>query len=803
MRHFRISLIKMRPFYTTIALFCVISSLLAQSSSKINGTVTDKSSERLSFATVALYSADSTFLRGTVTNDEGQFSISTQGAASGYLIIKNVGYNDQTISIPEQINATIDLGTVSLSHSTTRLSEVTISGNIGVTEIAPTKVVYSTSDLVSQRGGTAGDILKNMPSVTMGGAPGHNRDVRFRGLGNGYTKVLINGRSTGITGNNRETVLDQIPANAIERIEILSNPTAEYTSDGLNGIINIVLKQSADFGPHGSAGVFIDSENGYSGTFSGSMKAEKWDVYGNYDRLIRNLDKTKEVEKTNFKNGVVDTYQREGELEERVFTNDNAKVGARFRPTAKTSIGAEFLYGKQIEDKDKTKNTHILKADSTFKDAQKQIEKEYKDNYYTEYYSEVKHSFNNRSMISLSGQFTNSVQAKDKKASTTKLNAAGEPTAANPALQREDEVMEDNNYFVRADYVLPIRSALLKTGYSYNKLGRSIVKDIEKFDYATSTWVPTSSAPNDFDISEKTQSLYASYEINVSRKIKGIFGTRAENTHLQSIGQDQAVTVNSNYWKVLPNVNFIVNFDSTQYMTLSFSERLRRPGFQDLNPFEDVSDPAKVKLGNPSLNPESAWAYEIGYLKNFSKFNAGVNVFYRDISNLIQKQLTEVTNEEGNNIQYEQPVNLSSAYLAGVEFMVGAQPFKWWQLNVSYSQFDSEIRDKAFDGDAIKDQVKWVGKAISDFSLPYNIHLQAIVNYLGPKPGAQESEEKVFFTDMGIQKGIGKRGQLSLRLTDVFNSLDKHKHSVTDKSVSDEWERSQTQVWNIGFIYKF
>lgn len=792
----------MKLFSPVLVLCCTFSCLLAQTPFKIVGTVTDRSSDRLGFATVALYGPDSTFLRGTVTNDEGQFSISAQGAASGYLIIKNVGFNDQRISIPAQVSKSIELGTVSLYHSTTKLSEVTISGDIGVTEIAPTKVVYATSDLVSQRGGTAGDILKNMPSVTMGGAPGHNRDVRFRGLGNGYTNVLINGRRTGITGNNRETVLDQIPVSAIERIEILSNPTAEYTSDGLNGIINIVLKQSADFGPHGSAGIFIDNENGYSGTLSGSIKGEKWDVYGNYDRLVRNLDKTKDVEKTNFKNSAVDTYQREDELEERVFTNDNVKVGARFRPTPKTSIGAEFLYGKQIEDKDKTKNTHILKSDSTFKDAQEQAEKEYKNNYYTEYYTEVKHSFDNRSMLSVSGQFTNAVQDKDKSSTTTKFNAAGEPTAANPALQQEDEVMEDNNYFVRADYVLPVGAAVLKTGYSFNKLGRSILKDVERFDHNTSEWLPASAAPNDFEIAEKTQSLYASYEVNVSKKIKGVFGTRAENTHLRSIGQDQAVTVNSHYWKVLPNVNFIINFDSSQYMTLSFSERLRRPGFQDLNPFEDTSDPAKVKLGNPSLNPESAWAYEIGYLKNFKRFNAGVNVFYRDISNLIQKQLTEITNEEGNNIQYEQPVNLSSAYLAGVEFMVGAQPFKWWQLNVSYSQFDSEIRDEAFDGDAIKDQVKWVGKVISDFSLPYNIRFQAIANYLGPKPGTEESEEKVFFVDMGVQKSIAKRGQLSLRLTDVLNSLDKHKHSVTDKSVSDEWERSQTRIWNIGFIYK-
>lgn len=792
----------MRCLYILLCLFCAFSGIQAQNSHKINGTVIDQSDERLGFATVALYGADSTFLRGTVTNEEGQFSLSAQNAASGYIVIRNVGFTDQQIALPAQISGNVALGAVSLTASTTRLSEVTISGEIGVTEIAPTKVVYTTSDLVSQRGGTAGDILKNMPSVTMGGAPGHNRDVRFRGLGNGYTKVLINGRSTGITGNNRETVLDQIPANAIERIEILSNPTAEYTSDGLNGIINIVFKQSSDFGSNGSMGLFLDSEQGYSGTFSGSMKEEKWDLYGNYDRLVRNLDKTKDVEKTNLKNGSVDAYQREHELEERVFTNDNVKIGARFRPTPHTSIVTEFLYGRQIEDKDKIKNSHTLKADSTFKDAQTQVEKEYKDNNYFEYFTELRHSFTNSSILSVSGQFTTSLQDKDKDATTTKLNVAGEPTGANPTLQREDEVMKDRNYFVRADYVIPIRSSLLKTGYNFNQLGRTINKDVVRYDYANDVWTPTSAAPNDFEITEQTQALYASYEVNLLKKVKGIFGTRMEHTNLNSISLTEANKIKSNYWLVLPNINLVVNFDSTQYMTISFSERVRRPGFQDLNPFEDASDPAKIKLGNPSLSPETAWAYEIGYLKNFKRFNAGANVFYRDISNLIQKRLTEVTNEEGNNILYEQPVNLSSAYLAGVEFMVGAQPFKGWQLNISYSHFDSKIRDTEFDGDAIKDQVKWVGKVISDFYLPHNIRVQAIANYLGPKPGTQESEERVFFADMGVQKDVGKKGQLSLRLTDVFNSLDKHKRNVTDKSISDEWEHSQTQVWNLGFIYK-
>jgi outer membrane receptor protein involved in Fe transport len=362
--------------------------------------------------------------------------------------------------------------------------------------------------------------------------------------------------------------------------------------------------------------------------------------------------------------------------------------------------------------------------------------------------------------------------------------------------------MKDMNYFVRADYILPIRSSLLKAGYNLGHLGRTINKSVEKFDYTNQVWLPASTAPNDFEITEQTQAFYTSYEINLSRKIKGIFGARAEHTNLNSISLEESNNIKSDYWLVLPNVNFVVNFDSTQYMTVSFSERVRRPGFQDLNPFEDTSDPAKVKLGNPLLKPETAFAYEIGYLKNFSKFNAGVNIFYRDISNLIQKRLTEVTDENGNNIQYEQPVNLSSAFLGGVEFMVGAQPFKWWQLNISYSHFDSEINDPEFDGDAIKDQVKWVGKIISDFNLPYRIRVQAIANYLGPKPGAQESEEEVFFADMGVQKDLGKRGQLSLRLSDVFNSLDKHKHNVTDKSISDEWERSQTQVWNIGFIYR-
>jgi outer membrane receptor for ferrienterochelin and colicin len=218
-----------------------------------------------------------------------------------------------------------------------------------------------------------------------------------------------------------------------------------------------------------------------------------------------------------------------------------------------------------------------------------------------------------------------------------------------------------------------------------------------------------------------------------------------------------------------------------------------------MNPFIDTNDPLKIKIGNPALKPEMAWIYEIGYMKNFKSFNAGVNIFYRDINDVIQKVIS--TNADG--IFVERPQNFSSAYLAGIELITAIRITNWWQLNGAYSQFDSKVTDSSFDGDALKDQVKWTAKILTDFSFPYEIHLQIAGSYLGPKPSSLQYEDKIFSVDAGLTKAIEGFGQITLRVADLFDTLKKVKNNRAGLSTSREVENTTGRIVTLTTTWSF
>jgi outer membrane receptor for ferrienterochelin and colicin len=686
--------------------------------------------------------------------------------------------------------------TVSKIHS---LSEVVISANIGATSIEPGKITYKVSELASQNGGTAGDILKGMPSVAMGGSPNHNRDIRFRGLGNGYSMVLINGRNTGITGNNRETVLDQIPASSIDYIEIISSPGAEYQSDGINGIINIVLKKNRTVGLHGAVSFMADNVEGYNGSIALSRKTDKLDISLNYDKLRRTINNDKTTDRTNLKNGVYDGGQFINQPELKNFTNENLGLAVRYKPWKRASLNSEFLYGKQIEDKVKRSDTRSFNAANAFKDHSVQDETEVRKNNYYEYSTEFKQGFANQSTLRAAFSLSFYDQPRTKSMTNNKYNADGTLKDTKPVRQEETEDMEDRNYFANLDYTLPLKKwGTFRTGYRYSSLSRDLLNSLSQYDYTSGQWKVSQGNENNYEFGESTHAGYVSHEISW-RSLRFTAGLRSEHTTLHTKSPIDKLDKKSDYLLMLPNVSVQINLDSTSYITAAFGKRVRRPAFKDLSPFVDNRDPAKVKMGNPDLLPEEAWTYEIGYLKNFNSFNIGANVFYRDLDNLIQK----VNSEDANGVLYEKPDNFAGAWLAGIELMSSANFTKWWRANGSFSWFDSRITDAAFNGDAIKDQVKWMAKLIQDFTLFQDMRIQVSANYLGPKPSKETSEKALFFMDLGIEKPFLKQGRLMFRMSDVFDGVTKRKTNTTANSISREIEDTRGRIISAGIKWNF
>ena len=790
----------MKKFLIVIGLIVWAGILAGLAQYRVTGNLIDAGNDPVAFASVVLTRNSDGQAIKVMADDKGYFCLNNIKNGDYRLTVSLLGF--ETWSSPVGVAgdaATVNLHDIQMVATITDLAEVLITGTSHISEIKPSLIKYKTSSLISQSGGTAGDILKNMPSVAMGGSPGHNRDIRFRGLGNAYTKVLINGRESGLSGNNRETVLDQIPAGSISHIEIMAVPGAEYQGEGINGIVNIVLKDNANFGLHGKAEAMGGNHNGNSGGFSISNKTEKLNVFANYDFLNRNLPKPKDKLKTDLKNGAVTQVEDSYELENKNFTNHNLRTGFEYLLQPKTKLSAEYIYGYQLEDKDRSLEYTRTDGSGKFKSAAEEVKSEYKPNNYHQVYGAFEHTFAKQTKLLINASYQTEEQKKTEEKATYALTSKGKWANFQPALENKYENQNSEKLLWNATLSkLKLGKNLLNVGYAGEADSRKFNNTTDKFSYKDTTWTKSSNGFDNFKVNETTHAFFVTDEYKVAfLKLKA--GLRFETTQTKGNAQTTDLNASKNYSLLLPSASATFNLDKTQYLTVNVGRRIRRPGFKDLNPFTEQKEPTKYAKGNPELKPEKAWAYELGYLKNFSKFNVGANLFYRDITDVIQKTITE----DDNGIVTEQPQNTGRAYVAGYELMSTIKPFDFWQLALSFAQFESEITSGAYSGDALSDQYKWSGKAITDFTLPKGWSAQLAFNAVGPKVSESKQESTIWFADLGVETRFLTNGALTFRMTDVFDSLVKRKTERTDKSSTIETEYGLGQVFLVGLSWKF
>ena len=688
------------------------------------------------------------------------------------------------------------------NDSINTLNEVVLVSKIGVTQVEPQRIRYSAKDLPSQNGGTAGDLLKNMPSVSMGGSPNHNRDIRFRGLGNGYTTVLINGKQSGLTGNNRETVLDMIPATQIDYIEIISNPSADNTANGINGIVNIVLKKGTQNDAIGQLSFYADNQDGTNSSVMLQHSKDNFTISGSFEKLKRRANK--------FDDGLQTKFNNDGTLKETVGIHkdelksfDNTTATARVGYNTKTNwkFVTEYIFGEQIEDKDKQETNLTYKADGSFKSGKNRLETEDKlSRFYNPSLSIEKNWKNSTLGFNVNTNFSREQKDKLLKDYGADENGTRIETAL-PTQQSEKEVINFKNFFPSIDFKSKINErAWFKTGYQGFITNRNSDRLTTKLDNTTNEWAIVPTNTNRFDLDENTHTAFITTNWTFD-KVKIVAGYRHEYTEIKSTSTSETQEKNdSNYSLALPNLSLTYNLTEKSYLKSSVGKRVRRPAFADMNPFIEIKSATEIKVGNPDLQPETAWAYEVGYFNEIKIVNFGFNVFYRDIDNLIQKSI--VTDQDG--ITTESFQNLNKATTSGAEILVGIQPLEWYNVNLNFSRFWSKIKDSEnFDGDAIKDQTDWIFKVLQDFSLPQNIRLQLTSNFVGPKKTTQESEKTIWFTDLGIEKQLLKNGFLSIRVSDIFDSLKKQKTKNTIVQIEEMTENTPGRVLSAGIRWQF
>ncbi len=736
----------------------------------ISGQVLDsESSNPLEFATISIYSKkDDKVVSGGITDESGKFSIESKPGPQ-YAIVEFIAYKATKIESIEINRETrsADLGIINLQADAEILNEVEVTAEKSSMQMSLDRRIFNVGKDLANRGGTALDILDNVPSVTVDIDGG----IELRGSAN--VRMLIDGKPSGIIGVGGTNGLRTIPANMIERVEVITNPSAKYEAEGMSGIINIVLKKNQKSGFNGS----VDLTAGYPYTAgiaaNLNYRKDKFNFFINYGLMYR------ENPGSGFRNqdflNSSDTLEisRQKRNHVRSGLSNTVRFGADYYFTEQSVLTTSFQYKTAEEDNSSTISYDDFLVNEDFQilntirtDAE--VEQEDKIEYaltYTKKYKERNHEFvaDFRYQDNRETEFSDLVEKYQ--------SFQGQPDGIN-LNQRSNNAEGERKYILQADYTKPFsKESKIEMGVrgSLRQIRNDFI--VEQYSVNDEVWLPLAGFTNDFIYDENIYAGYLIYGNKINRFSYQV-GLRSEYTDVRT------ELVNSNeinprdYLSLFPSAHVGYELSEGNSIQLSYSRRVRRPRFWDLNPFFTFSDPRNFFSGNPDLDPEFIDSYELGYMKIWEKGTLNSSIYYRQSKDVIQRQIT--VNPDGTTLR--RPENLGSSEDFGLEVNGSFRPNKKVQVNANLNFFRSIIDGGSF---GTADTYSSSARASSRFSLPKEIDAQVTLNYRAPRETTQGKRFAITSIDLAFSKEILKKnGTLTLSVKDLLNS--RRRRGITD-----------------------
>lgn len=762
--------IKVYSIFPTLAILFLMFSmngLCVEYSGVKKGSIAGKVTERdsmavLPYATVALYNAiDSSLVDGTITNEEGIFSIKNIPSGSYYLKAEYLGFESQIVTdirLDDEQNF-LEIGNVLLTESTTEIDELTFMGQKKQMIIKADKKVVNVDKNLSAKGGTAIDALKISPSITV------NQDGIVLLRGSSSFKVLIDGKPSALKPNE---ALKQMPAGRIDNIEIITNPSAKYGAEGTAGIINIITKKGLGAGLNGLINASVGTGDKYNADMNLNYTNDKLNLtlganwkneaqYYNMDEIIQtNVDGKRRTNDILFYRNQIDKN-----------LGANLTLDYRFNEKNSVSYSAEAGYTNLYIDAD-------FKYDETIEDLEnhtfvyEELNMSLLADYFTNNLSYT-HSFNDNSSWTNSIFYSKINYFMDNLQDRYYTDADFDNTGITPYYSmRYENSNFSNEIRAQSDYTKVLESgSKLELGAHYHKYQRYLDLEAENFDFDNDVWQPDTIFSNEFDFNEQIYSGYA----NLNGEIKGIsynIGFRLEYTDrlIESFTIDEKYEYKKlNYF---PSLSLSKGFGETNQLTLNYSRRIDRPDEYFLNPFPDISNEFQEAYGNPLLRPNLTDSYELGYQKHFSKGMFSTQAYLR----ATKDAYTQVIGSDEEGIMILTFDNISDDMEIGVENMVNLQALKWWSLNASLNfmgqNSEGTMNNEGFDRSAFTFDTR----LINSFTIGKNTSAQLMAFYFHDRLGNSIGNvSRFYWVDASIQQNLfNQRLSVSIVAKDIFNT---------------------------------
>lgn len=762
--HLRANVLSCALIFTFLIFSLQVSR--AQSSGKglLKGKVLDaQTGAALSFSSIRIFKqADKTLAGGNISGETGEFSIEVPYGVF-YADVEYMGYKSFTTPSftisPEK--GTHDLGVVKLEASANALDEVVVQAEKSTMELSLDKRIFNVGKDLANAGGSASEILMNIPSVSVDPDGG----IKLRGSGN--VRILIDGKPSGLVSFKGGGGLQQLQANMIERVEIITNPSARYEAEGMAGIINIVLKKERKEGFNGSVEVITGHPVNYGGAANLNYRHRKINFFINYSLAYR------------IQPGIGSTYQEVYNNDSTAFLkqnndgivkgfNTNIRGGLDYFFSEKSILTASYLYrrSKAIRETNITYEDYLFNLQNLRSiTRRRQDEKETEPN--SEYVLSYKRTFDRKGKeFNAEVRYLDNWETSDQLFTQNAVNENGTVIPSQTFLQNSLNDEFEKQLLFQVDYVQPIgKEGKFETGL------RSSFRDMVN-DYvvnnkdANGQWVPIPGLVNYFIYDEN---IHAAYGIigNKTKKVSYQAGVRAEWTDVKTTLRATNEVNPRQYFNFFPSAHLSYELPRQNALQVSYSRRVRRPFYNDLSPFFTFSDSRNFSGGNPDLNPEFSDVFEIGHIKYFDKGSLGSSIYYRDTKGKIERIRT--VNAEGFASTF--PQNLLGEKSFGAEFSGQYNVAKWWKLDMNFNFFQANI-----DGSNINELYKrqtysWFARQTSRFSLPNKLDIQLRGNYEAAQKTAQGRRLPLYYFDLSASKEILKgKGTLNLNVMDIFNT---------------------------------
>ena len=788
----------MKKTILVISLLFSVFIFSQENSLTISGKIIDSDSNTpLEYATISVFdSKNQNLINGVISDNSGYFTVEISKGIYN-LKIEFISFNTKIIK-DINIQNSVDLGLINLSINENILDEIEVIGEKTEIEIKLDKTVYNIGKDLTLKGSSVSDVLDNLPSVEVD----IEGNVSLRG--NESVRILINGKPSGLVGISSNEALKQFPSESVEKVEVITSPSARYNAEGTAGIINIILRKSKLTGFNGSLSLNSGYPERYGVSANLNYRTKKLNFFNNIGYNTR-VSKGSFVNETEYyTDQAINNFLNENGVRDSERNSNYLNTGIEYFISDKTSVVGSYVSRKSDGFTNNTNNVNQnFNAISKFSE---RLEKETEIDDTNEFSVNLTHDFNKEGhVLTMDYQKEKSSENENGFISNSQLK----PILTKYLSEKvnTDEIQESELF--KIDYVLPIKkNGQFELGFRRSNQYQDINYLAENEDL-NGNYINDLNLSNTLLYNEKVNAFYTQYG-NKNNNFSFLLGLRYEvsKTTVKQLANNTNNT--KNYNDFFPTLNLSYQVKENETITFGYNRRIRRARSYFINPFPSKSSATNIFQGNPNIDPTYSNGIDLGYLKRYEKLTLNGSIYYRKetgVFTFISENTGDfvLVNEILVPVLRRTPINLASNKQIGLELNANFTQSKNWRLNGSLNFYESETLGEYMGIVYDSKNLTWSGRLSNNLKLFSSVDWQTSFRYRAPQKTAVSERKASIYSNTAFSKDLLKdKITLTFKVNDIFETgkwrIESFNENYRSYSESN-WRGGRTLELNL--IYRF